>query len=320
MTGGAAFFRLAAPQDFQIQLSTSSLTVTQVLSSAVTVSVTPLNGFTGTVSLSVSDAPAGFYAYFNPALLQSGASMLLLEPGSAVPGTYTLKVNGVGGFTVQSANLAVTVVADSAAGAAYTWPSYNPNLDYNFTNEYAAVNPPTNILNDCSGVTTTITMPSNWFCFRFGAGKHSLVTSNAWIPMLQRLNTDFAYFREVMGWPPDKRAKQGYYSSVYLLGSGTCVGGASNDLGGWMGSIYSSGQDWPMVLLSYYPVYSFDPACTYSDKVAQQGAVVHEAIHSVLAGLPGCKQACWFQEGGNTWLQKGRSARSGRATTAAWAG
>ncbi|MGC3956583.1 MAG: hypothetical protein QM813_00990 [Verrucomicrobiota bacterium] len=26
-------------------------------------------------------------------------------------------------------------------------------------------------------------------------------------------------------------------------------------------------------------------------------------IHSVLADMPGCKQACWFQEGGNTWLQ-----------------
>jgi hypothetical protein len=51
--------------------------------------------------------------------------------------------------------------------------------------------------------------------------------------MLERLNMDFAYFRIVMGWPPDKRAKQGYYSSGYLLGSGTCVGVASNDLGGW---------------------------------------------------------------------------------------
>ena len=44
-----------------------------------------------------------------------------------------------------------------------------------------------------------------------------------------------------MGWPPDKRAKRGYFSSVYLLGSGTCVGGQSNDLGGWQGNINFNG-------------------------------------------------------------------------------
>jgi len=32
-------------------------------------------------------------------------------------------------------------------------------------------------------------------------------------------------------------------------------------------------------------------------------------IHSVLADMPGCKQACWFQEGGNTWLQGEAEAR-----------
>src|SRR6185436_6679928 len=108
----------------------------------------------------------------------------------------------------HSVNLPLTVVAD-AASAPYVWPAYIPNLDYNFTNEFASIPPPSNVLNDCSGVTTTITLSNNWFCFRFGAGKHSLVTSNAWIPMLQKLNSDFIYFRDVMGWPPDKRAKRG---------------------------------------------------------------------------------------------------------------
>ncbi len=78
--------------------------------------------------------------------------------------------------------------------------------------------------------------------------------------MLARLNTDFAYFRDQLGWPPDLRAKNGYRSSVYLYGSGLCADNASNTaLGGWQSAINYSGVNWPMILASYYPVYSFDP-------------------------------------------------------------
>jgi hypothetical protein len=56
-------------------------------------------------------------------------------------------------------------------------------------------------------------------------------------------------------------------------------------------------------------VYSYDPACTYDDREAQMGAMIHEGIHSVLASMQGCKQACWFHEGGNTWLQATMEAK-----------
>lgn len=303
VSNNAAFFRLHSRIDFQLQLEQSSVVVTQGLANTIGVLVSAAGDHQQTVALSVNSLPTGLAAEFHPATLKSGSSMLTLIPTTTVvTGTYPVTVVGQGTLRTNTAELNVTVVADEP-GASYVWPAYNPDLNYNFTNEYASISAPSNILNDCAGVTTTITMPSNWFCFRFGAGKHSLVTSNAWIPMLERLNTEFTYYRDVMGWPPDKRAKRGYYSSVYLLGSGTCVGGASNDLGGWQGNINYNGEDWPMVLLSYYPVYSYDPACPYSDKVFQQNAVVHEAIHSVLADMPGCKQSCWFHEGGNSWLQ-----------------
>jgi hypothetical protein len=320
MAGDASFFRLAAPKkDFQMQLSSGNLIVTQGLADSVVISVVGVNGFSNTVSITASNMPAGVTAYLLPASLKSGTSVLTLDAlVTAAPGTYPVTVTGTGGLVSHSTNLMLTIAA-GAAGAAYVWPSYSPNLDYNFTNEYAAINAPSNILNDCSGVTTTITIQSNWFCFRFGAGKHSIVTSNAWIPMLHRLNTDFIYFRDIMGWPPDKRAKRGYFSSVYLLGSGTCVGGASNDLGGWQGNINYNGESWPMVLLSYYPVYSYDPACPYPDRLYQRDAVVHEAIHSVLADMPGCKQSCWFHEGGNTWLQgTAKALQTGNYSSMGW--
>ncbi|WP_295121203.1 T9SS type A sorting domain-containing protein [uncultured Chitinophaga sp.] len=213
--------------------------------------------------------------------------------------------------TTQSTGLLEWRVFGTAVGgngAPYTWPAYSPNISYNFKTEFPSLPTPTNVLNDCPQVVGT--QSSNWWTFRWGPTKNSLVTTAAITPMLARLNTDFAYFRDTMGWPPDLRAKNGYRSAVYLYGSGLCTDNASNTaLGGWQSAIYYNNVNWPMVLASYYPVYSFDPACTFSDKVAQQGAMTHEGIHSVLADLPGVKQAAWFHEGGNVWLQQTADAR-----------
>jgi len=203
-------------------------------------------------------------------------------------------------------------------GSPYTWPAYDPSLNYNFRTDYPNIKPPTKILDDCSGVVETVT--SEWWCFRYGPNKNTLVTSAAWLPLLKRMDKEFAYFRDVMGWPPDKRAKQGYYSAIYLFGSGLDTDDASNtDLGGWMGSIYYKGEHWPMVLLSYYPVYSFDPACPYGDKAFQQGGCVHEGVHAILADMPGCRNAGWFHEGGNNWLQSTAIARqTGNYSSMGW--
>ncbi len=193
-------------------------------------------------------------------------------------------------------------------GDPYTWPAYNPGIRYNFKDEYPNLSMPTQVLNDCSGIAGT--QSSEWWTFHWGSSKNSLVTSAAITPLLARMNKDFAYFRDTMGWPPDKRPQRGYRSAIYLYGSGLCTDSASNtELGGWQSSINYNGENWPMVLLSYYPVYSFDPACTYSDKTSQQGAVVHEGIHCILATMPGVKNAAWFHEGGNTWLQQEATAR-----------
>jgi hypothetical protein len=227
------------------------------------------------------------------------------EAGSAFMTTDTfpkaaMQEAKVGDDTVQ--------IAGIAKGSGMIAPNMATMLSYIFTDEYDDVPEPTEDLDDCSGVAGTIS--AGWWTFHWGANKNPLITDAAIIPMLERLNTDFAYFREIMGWPPDLRALNGYRSAVYLYGSGLCTDNASNtDLGGWQSAIYHNGQNWPMILASYYPVYSFDPACTYSDKAAQQGAMVHEGIHCVLASLPGCKNAAWFHEGGNTWLQQEADSR-----------
>lgn len=210
--------------------------------------------------------------------------------------------------TSTPASKANPVIAAAVTGEAYTWPSYSPNISYNFRTEFPQLAQPQNILNDCPQVVGT--QSSGWWCFRWGPNANSHVTTAAITPMLARLNKDFAYFRDTMGWPPDLRAKSGYKSAVYLFGSGLCTDQASNtELGGWQSAIWYNNKNWPMILASYYPVWAFDPANPNSDTAYQRGALTHEGIHAVLADLPGVKNAAWFQEGGNVWLQQTADAR-----------
>ena len=189
-------------------------------------------------------------------------------------------------------------------GDPYSWPTYNPTADFDFRKSGKTLPMPTRDLNDCSGITGTV--DSGWWTFRYGSGKNPLVTDAALHPLLARMNKDFAYFRDSMGWPPDSRIQAGYRSAIYLYGSGLCTDKASDTaLGGWQSMV----GNYPIVLLSYYPVYCYDPSCTYSDKTNQQGGCVHEGIHCILSSMDGCKRACWFEEGGNTWLQQEAAAR-----------
>lgn len=201
-----------------------------------------------------------------------------------------------------------TPVSTGGNGNPYTWPAYSPSITYDFRDEYPSLPMPTQVLNDCPQVVGT--QSSGWWTFRWGPKKRSLVTAAAITPMLARLNKDFAYFRDTMGWPPDLRARSGYRSSVYLFGSGLCTDQAdSTELGGWQSAIYYNGRNWPMILASYYPVYAFDPSYKGSDSAYQRSAMVHEGIHAMLADLPGVKNSAWFHEGGNVWFQQTADAK-----------
>ena len=190
-------------------------------------------------------------------------------------------------------------------GQNYTWPEYSPNVRYNFLEQNPSFPEPTQILDDCPEVVGEIS--DGWWTFRWGPDRNPTITDLAIHNMLDRMNEDFAYFRNVMGWPADKRARNGYKSAIYLYGSGLCTDNASNtEGGGWQSAIGYNGQSWPMVLASYIPVRSFDPQ--YNDAF-QTGAMVHEGIHAVLADMPGVKQSAWFHEGGNVWLQQTADAR-----------
>jgi hypothetical protein len=221
-------------------------------------------------------------------------------------GTYMLKVMKPG--TPVCDCYFFVDVQDAPEGTPFDWSSHTPSLSYDFRSEYPNLQMPENILNAESNIAGRYS--DRWWTFIYGPNKNSLVTEDAWKPMLERFNTDFEYMRNEMGWPPDKRARMGYKSTICMYGSGLSTDNASNtETGGWQGSTWYGGSSWPMVLISYYPIYCFDPKCPYSDKSYQTGAMIHEGIHCLLADYEGCKNSAWFQEAGNTWLQQEMEAR-----------
>lgn len=207
----------------------------------------------------------------------------------------------------------------------YTWPAYSPTLNYDFRWEYPKLDPPTKgMLPENVGMTGH--KEGKWWACGWGSSrsKNKYITDEAIEKLLVKMDEDFAYFRDEFGWPPDKRARNGYFSTVYIYGSGIEGNHDYTALGGWQSATIYKGQSWPMVYISYYPIACFDPSFTYdsyrkesvNDAVAQQNACVHEGIHATFADLEGCKESAWFHEGGNTWLQgEAELAKSGKTPT-----
>ena len=207
----------------------------------------------------------------------------------------------------------------------YKWPKYTPTLAYDYRSEYPTLDPPTRMLpegNNMKGY-----MADGWWAVAWGPKTNPYVTDVAKENLLNKMNEDFAFFRDEMGWPPDKRARNGYYSTVYVYGSGLYSDNADMyATGGWQGTTWYNGSSWPMVNISYYPIACFDPAFTYdsnpnwqhtvTDQTYQQNACVHEGIHAIFADLEGCKNSAWYQEAGNTWLQgEAELIKSGKTPT-----
>jgi hypothetical protein len=105
----------APSPDFTLALNPTSLTVQQGSSGQTTLTVTPQNGFTGTVSLSLVGAPGG--VTLSPTGVTVSGSAPVAQPltlsvdESVAPGTYPLQVQGTAGGHVRRANLNLTVTA-----------------------------------------------------------------------------------------------------------------------------------------------------------------------------------------------------------------
>ena len=90
------------------------------------ITVTPSNGFSGTVSLSASGAPSGASASLSPtSIVGSGSSTLTLTPGSAAAGAYTITVTGTSGSLSHATTVSWTI---AGGGGALTNPGFESGL------------------------------------------------------------------------------------------------------------------------------------------------------------------------------------------------
>ena len=119
--GGIAVFGLlgtAGTPDFSLTIAPNSQTVTTGNSTTYTVTVSPLNGFSGSVSLTVQGLPSGATASFNPASVSAtGSSILTVSTSTATPlGAATLIVTGTSGALTHTLNGTLTVSSPSSSG------------------------------------------------------------------------------------------------------------------------------------------------------------------------------------------------------------
>jgi Pro-kumamolisin, activation domain len=104
----------APPPDFSMSVSPASLSIVQGNSGSSTISITPQNGFSGSVSLSASGLPSGVNASFNPASTTSTSTLTLTASGAAAVGTASVIITGTSGGLTHQTQLTLTV--NQAAG------------------------------------------------------------------------------------------------------------------------------------------------------------------------------------------------------------
>jgi hypothetical protein len=148
------------PPDFTISLNPTSLTVQQGATGTTQLTVTSLNGFAGTVSLSLVGAPSGVTLSPSSVDVPAGGSVtrsltLAVDP-TVDPGTYGLQVKATGGGLTKTANLSLTVTAA-------------PNFSISLNPESLTVQ------QGSSGTTTLTITPQNGFT---GTVNLSLVDEN----------------------------------------------------------------------------------------------------------------------------------------------
>ncbi len=109
---------VTVPPDFSLSLNPASLTVQQGGIATTQLTLTPQNGFTGTVNLSVSGAPSGVQVSFqqNPWNINGTQTQTVTVSTSSAtpPGNYVLTMTATGGNLSKTASLNLAVSSSSS--------------------------------------------------------------------------------------------------------------------------------------------------------------------------------------------------------------
>ena len=105
-TAGSANASFGTPASFAISAS-AAVTIQQGAAASVPVTVTPTNGYTGSVTLSVSGLPTSASGTFQTGA--GGATLIINIPTVVNAGTYPLTLTGTAGSTVVTTPISLTV-------------------------------------------------------------------------------------------------------------------------------------------------------------------------------------------------------------------
>jgi len=102
-----------APASFTLSASPSSLSIQQGDTGNSTITVNPLDGFTGTVAFTSSGLPAGTTLAFSPSSSTTGTTATFTVT-STTAGTYTVEIIGTSGALTAQTPIALTVTSAPA--------------------------------------------------------------------------------------------------------------------------------------------------------------------------------------------------------------
>ena len=108
---GAGLIGALAPTGpaFTLSANPSSVTVTQGGQATTTITVTPEDGFSGSVTLSASGLPNGVTANFNPNPTTGTSTLTFTASATAATGTVTVTIQGQSGSLTSSTPVSLTV-------------------------------------------------------------------------------------------------------------------------------------------------------------------------------------------------------------------
>jgi hypothetical protein len=126
-------YNASSTADFSMILSPVNRNVSQGKGSTYTVTVTPANGFNGTVTLGATGLPAGVSATFVPATIAGSGSGIVnvFTTATTAPGTYTITVSGVSGSLSHTATSQLSVSQGAGTGVSFASGFSATGLQFN---------------------------------------------------------------------------------------------------------------------------------------------------------------------------------------------
>ncbi|MEQ1947207.1 MAG: hypothetical protein ABL995_08460 [Bryobacteraceae bacterium] len=111
--GGSCALSYTGSPDYGLIVSPGSQTVAQGAKSGnYTINVSTSNGFSGSVSFTVSGLPAGATLSPAPAATKTSATFAVLASATAAAGTYTLTINGTSGTLKHSTTTTLVITSN----------------------------------------------------------------------------------------------------------------------------------------------------------------------------------------------------------------